>query len=73
MSLADMGFDSKCDFAPPTFLLELFLALRHGVSFFGGIQHSTTDDCSSASCSFGVLTKEDVHILLLHHLSYPRW
>ena len=26
---------------------------------FGGIQHSPVDDCSVASCSFGVLTGED--------------
>ena len=34
-------------------------ALGHGVSFFGGIQHSPVDDCSVASCNFGVLTGED--------------
>ena len=30
-----------------------------GVSFFGGIQHSPVNDCSAASCSFGVLAGED--------------
>ena len=60
MSLAGMGFDSKCSFAPPTFLLGLFIAVGPGISFFGGIQHSPTDGCSSVSCSFGVLTEEDV-------------
>ena len=44
-------------------------AFGHGVSFFGGIQHSPIDGCSSASCNFGVLTGEDERtILLLCHL-----
>ena len=34
-------------------------ALGHGVSLFGRIQHSSVDDCSIASCNFGVLTGED--------------
>ena len=34
-------------------------ALGCGVSCFGGIQHSTVDGCSAASCSFGVLTGEE--------------
>ena len=34
-------------------------ALGHGVSFFGGIQHSPVDGCSAASCNFGVLTRGD--------------
>ena len=34
-------------------------ALGHGVSFFGGIQHSLVDGCSTASCNFGVLTGEE--------------
>ena len=33
-----------------------FFVLGHGVSFFGGIQHSPDDGCSAGSCSFGVLT-----------------
>ena len=33
-------------------------ALGCGVSFFGGIQHSSVDRCSEASCDFGVLTGE---------------
>ena len=36
-------------------------ALGHGVSFFGGIQHSPVDGCSAASYNFGVLTGEDEH------------
>ena len=37
------------------------LALRCGVSFFGGIQHSPVDGCLAASCNFGVLDGEDEH------------
>ena len=33
-------------------------ALGRGVSFFGGIQHSPVDGCSTASCNFGVLAGE---------------
>ena len=33
--------------------------LGHGISFFGGIQHSPVDGCSATSCSFGVLAGED--------------
>ena len=56
-SLAGMGFDSNRDFAPPTFLLSF--ALGHGISFFGGIQHSPVNGCSTVSCNFGVLVWED--------------
>ena len=31
------------------------------VSFFGGIQHSPVNSCSTVSCSFAVLTEEDEH------------
>ena len=34
-------------------------ALRHGISFLGGIQHSPLDGCSAVSCNFSVLTGED--------------
>ena len=54
-----MGFDSKCDFAPPTVLLELLLWPL--ISFFGGIQHSPIDGCLAASCNFGVLAGKDEH------------
>ena len=37
------------------------LALRCGVSFFGGIQHSPVDGCLAVSCNFGVLDGEDEH------------
>ena len=56
-----MGFDSRQDFAPPTILLGLLIALGHGVSFFHGIQLSPVNHCSAASCNFGVLAEEDEH------------
>ena len=57
-----MGFDSKCDLAPPTILLGLLLSLGCGVYFFGGMQHSPVDGCSAVSCNFGVLAgEEDEH------------
>ena len=59
MCLVGMGFDSKCDFSHPTVLLGFSFALGHGVSFFGGIQHSPVDGCLAVSCSFGVLIEED--------------
>ena len=34
-------------------------ALRCGVSFYGGIQHSPVDSCSAASCNFEVLTEDE--------------
>ena len=37
-------------------------ALGCGICFFGGIKHSPVDDCSAASCNFGVLAKEDEHV-----------
>jgi len=54
-----MGFDSKCNFAPPTGLLGLLLCPWMWGIFFDGIQHSPVDGCSAASCNFGVLTGED--------------
>ena len=61
VSLAGIGFDSKCDFAPPTVLLGLLLCLWTWDTFFffGVIQHSPVDGCSAASCNFGLLTGED--------------
>ena len=53
------GFDSNCDFSPPTILLGLLFALGYGISFSGGIQHSPVNGCSAASCSFGVFTGKD--------------
>ena len=37
-------------------------SLGCGVSFFGGIRHFPVDGCLAASCSFGVLTREDEHM-----------
>ena len=46
-------------------------ALGCGVSFFGAIQQSPVDGCSSVSCSFGVLTGEDVlYMGLFLHFTY---
>ena len=48
-------------------------ALGHGVSFFGGIQHSTVDGFSMVCCNFWVLTGEDqcmsFYSTILHHVS----
>jgi len=58
VSLVGMGFDSKCDFA----LLINFLGpllCPWTCIFFGGIQHSPVNGCSSVSCNFWVLTGED--------------
>ena len=60
VSLVSMGFDSKCNFTPPTILLGLFLCpCMCGIFFLGGIQHSPVNGCSAASCNFGVLAGED--------------
>ena len=62
MSLEGMGFDSKCNFAPPTFLLGLLLCLWMWGIFFGGTQHPPVNGCSAASCNFGVLPGEGEHM-----------
>jgi len=59
-----MGFDSKCDF-PLLSCWGFSFPLGHGVSFFGGIQHSPVDGCSAACCIFGVLTEDE------HRSFYP--
>ena len=41
-------------------------ACGHGVSFFGGIQHSPVDGYSAASCNFGVLAGADEHMFFCH-------
>ena len=55
-------------------------ALGHGVSFFGGIQHSPVEGCSAASCSFRGLTGEDEHtsfystiLKVTIHMDITRW
>ena len=49
-------------------------ALRCGMSFFGGIQHSPVDGCSAATCNFGVLAREDectsIYSAILLNLSF---
>ena len=50
---------NKHDFAPIPSCWGFSFALGHGVSFFGGMQHSPVDSCSAASCSFVILTGED--------------
>ena len=32
-----------------------FFVFGHGISFFGGFQHSPVNGCSRAGCDFGVL------------------
>ena len=44
------------------FCLGFSFALGHGISFFGGIQHSPANGCSAVSCNFGVITGEDEHM-----------
>jgi len=41
------------------FFFGFSFALGHGISFFGGIQHSPVDGCSATSGNFGVLAGED--------------
>ena len=41
------------------FCWGFYFALGHGVSFFGGIQHSPVDGCSAVSCNFGVLAGDE--------------
>ena len=67
VSLVCMGFDSKCNFTPPTIFLGLLLCSWMWGIFFGGIQHSPVDGCSVSSCNFKVLSEEDEHILLFCH------
>ena len=76
-----MGFDSKCDFVPPTIFLVLllFFGLGRGVPVFSGIQHSPVNGCSAVSCNFGVLTGEDENmsfysaIFCQIHFEYRCW
>ena len=53
-----MGFDSKCNFAPPTILFGLFLCPWTWGIFSGGIKHSPVNGCSAVSCKFGVLSED---------------
>ena len=69
--LVGKGFDSNCDFSLPTTLLEFLLRPWTWGIFFGGVQHSPIDGFSAASCSFGVLAREDKCMsfcsAILHH------
>ena len=47
-------------------------ALGHGVSFFGGIQHSLVDSCSAVSCCFGILTREEDNFFRNANISIGR-
>ena len=82
-SLAEMGFDSKSGFAPPTILLLLFPCMW-GIFFFFfcRIQHSPFNGCSAVSCNFGGLSGEDEHMfstllswsqLNLHSIELAHW
>ena len=61
VSLAGIGFDSNCAFAPPTIILGLLLWPWTWDIFFGGIKHPPVDGYSAASCNSGVLAGEDEH------------
>ena len=61
MSLEGMGFDSKCDLAPPTILLELLLCSWMWGIFFWWDQHSPVNGFSAVSCNFEILAGEDEH------------
>ena len=70
-SLAGMGFDSKCDFGPPTILLGLLCPWVCDIFPWG----DPTFSClwgSAARCSSGVLTGEDEctcsYLAILPHL-----
>ena len=54
------------------FCWGLSFALGHGVSFFGGIQHSPVDGCSVVGCSFGILTGEDEYTSFYSTILYPK-
>ena len=70
-----MGFDSKCNFAPPAILLGPLLCPWTWGIFFGGVPHSPVDGRFTESCSLGVLAGEDDHMsfysavfpLISHH------
>ena len=58
-SLVGMGFDFKCDFAPPTVLLWLLLCpWTWGICFWWELTYPV-DGRSAASCNFGILAGED--------------
>ena len=48
----------KCNCAPPTILLGLFLCPCTWGIFFGVIQHFAVNGCSAASCNFSIISGE---------------
>ena len=55
-----LGFDSKCDFVPPTILLGLLLfPWTWGIFFFLMGANILLSGCPAASCNFGVLTGDE--------------
>ena len=70
-SLAGMGFDSKCDFAPPTLLLGLAFALGRGVSFMDGKKwdHFHSKWWSRRTCVHLLLSESAIRT----HISPPFW
>ena len=58
-SLGDMRFDFNAIAPLVPSCCGFSFALGHGVSLFGGFQHSLVDGCLTASCNLGVLTRED--------------
>ena len=58
VSLRGMGFDSKCDFTPPTILLGLIICPWTWGNFLCGSQHLPLNGCLAVSCNFGVLAGE---------------
>ena len=48
-------------------------ALGHGLSFFGGTQHSPFNSCPAMSCNFGVLAGEDELISYYPTFCYLHW
>ena len=62
-----MGCDYKCNFTLLTIWWDFSFALRHGLSFFGGIQHCPVGGYSAVSCNFGILSREEECISFYHH------
>ena len=54
-----MRFDFKCDCAPSTAFLKLFLCPWMCGIIFWWQQHFPVDGCSAASCNFGAFAKDE--------------
>ena len=71
VSLVGMGFDSKCDFAPPTVLLGLFLCpWTWGIFFWWDPTLSCRWLFSSELRFWSSRKRRWAHVLLLHRLSF---